>query len=387
MNRRYFIKSAAASGFIGVNGTYEWGRIKSTRFDRLPGNLKALYQRVLAREPQFYNTDWDGSMAMEALLRWNRHGAPTALDFVQMWFDYHITNDHLLSPDKFYSSYIGPKSRLIRGTLPFTLYSGFFSLSFPCYELYKQTGDSRARLVCLDVADAILHQTGRNHLGLVLHDDRQHAFTIPDTIYFVVRALMIAASLDGRIGDVYEKQALYQIRTCTEVFLDRENGLVHTILTRNGLGTTYWCRAAGWLTYAFAAVLRCLPPGHPEFQKLLSDFRILAKGLVRHQGTSGGLYVLIDQPSTPEETSSTAMCVAAIKEGMRKGWLTNTFDDFTQRGWEFVLKNVQKDGTVRSIYTGWAVTAENGEIIMDQSNRERSWIYGVILYAAEEMLK
>lgn len=99
-----------------------------------------------------------------------------------------------------------------------------------------------------------------------------------------------------------------------------------------------------------------------------------------------GLHALINRGDTPTETSSTAMCVAVIKEAMDEGWLPNTYEHFLRRGWQFVQKHVRGDGTVDSVYTGWAVPAEKGEMIMGQSGTRRSWIYDVILYAAEEML-
>src|SRR5690606_10726508 len=103
--------------------------------------------------------------------------------------DFHIEHDSKLTDEAFYDTFPGPKSRIIRGKyLPFSMYSGFFGLPFPCYEIYKRTRDERAKQSCLDVASAILHVSARDQRGLVLHDDGYHpgqkarAFTIPDTM-------------------------------------------------------------------------------------------------------------------------------------------------------------------------------------------------------------
>lgn len=50
------------------------------------------------------------------------------------------------------------------------------------------------------------------------------------------------------------------------------------------------------------------------------------------------------------------------------------------------MKNhVSDEGEITAVYTGWAITAEAGKIIMDQSKTERGWIPAVILNAAKAM--
>src|SRR5205823_11908495 len=117
------------------------------------------------------------------------------LDYVRAWFDVHLKRDPGLSDEEFYQTYTGHRSRVIRGRhLPFTMYSGLFGLAFPCSELYKQSGDERAREVCLDVADAILYRVRRNSFGLTAHDDHWE-YDIPDACFFTVQALISAASV------------------------------------------------------------------------------------------------------------------------------------------------------------------------------------------------
>jgi rhamnogalacturonyl hydrolase YesR len=392
MNRKNFIKLAATSGLMiysfpgfAVNEM----NVKTTH--QLPSGFKAIIDNLLSKDPGFWNTDWEGTMAIESLLGLKNRGVPEALGFAKNWLDYHIENDNKLTDEELYKTFSGPRSRIIRGKyLPFTMYSGFFGLPFPCYEIYKETGDERAKQVCLDVADAILQVSARDQRGLVLHDDgirngKIMTFTIPDTMYFVTKALMIASVLDDKIGKVYRDQALFQIKTGTSFYLDNEKNIARTVLYPSGVGRTFWCRASGWLSYALAGVLRFLPNDHPEFENLAHDLKRLADGVKKYQGASGGLRVLVDQPTTPEETSGTAMCIASIKEAVDKGWIPNDYTEFLERGWEFVKNHVSNDGKITGIYTGWAIPAEEGKIIMDQLNRESGWIPAVILHTANLM--
>lgn len=352
----------------------------------VPDSIAAVICSTLNEKPESLDTDWNGTFRIEGLLKWSRRGLTIGLDFAKAWFDYHLEHDPRLTDEQFLNSYGGARSRVIRtGILPFTTYAGFYGLAFACHELFRQTGDQRARQVCLDVADAIVHVAARDRHGLVAHDDVRYAeFAIPDVVYFAAGALMIASVLDKKIGLIYRKQALYQICSYTDIFLDRRVGLAKTALFESGLGQTYWCRASGWLMWALTAVLRQLPREHEAFKRIADDLAVLAAGLAKAQGPQGGIRVLADDGSTPEETSATAMCVMGIHEAVRKRWLADSYSPFIQRGWRFVESNITSDGRIRNVYTGWAMPAEQREILMD--HKSHGWIPGVIMIAANEMV-
>lgn len=394
MNRKTFIKISAASGALTATlPGFAIHNLCLSIHDKIPLKFKAIIDHLVSKDPGYWNTDWDGTMAMESLLGWSKRGVPGMLEYARQWLDFHIENDNKLTDKEFYNSFSGPGScRIMRGKyLPFTMYSGFFGLPFPCYELYKIDGDIRAKQICMDVANAILHKSARNNYGLVLHDDGINSregsktFTIPDSIYFVTKTLMIASMLDEKHGEVYLDQALYQIKTCTSIFLDQEKGLAKTVLFQTGPGETFWCRATGWLAYALTGVLRFLPREHPDYELLIQDLKVLAEGVTKYQGPNGGLHVLIDKPETGEEISGTAMCITALKEAVVKGWIPDDYELFMEKGWNFVKSHVSDNGEISGVYTGWALTAEEGKIIMDLSKTERGWIPAVILNAANMM--
>jgi len=142
----------------------------------LPAGVGAIIRNYYGRDPISFNTDWAGTMPMWGLAMWAKRGVPGALEYVQAWFEAHLKRDPGLSDEEFFKTYTGHRSRVIRGQqLPFTMYSGLFGLVFPCSELFKQTGDERARQACLDVADAILYRGRRNGIGLAAHDDHWDA--------------------------------------------------------------------------------------------------------------------------------------------------------------------------------------------------------------------
>ena len=229
----------------------------------------------------------------------------------------------------------------------------------------QELGDHRARQVCLDIGKTILHQASRKRYGMVAHDD--HAiFAIADTCYFVASPLMMASVLERSNGMAFREQALYQLRTYIDMFLTSDRGLSKTILLEDGLGKTYWTRASGWLLWAINGVLRRLPPAEAQFKGLCHDLRRLAEGIAGVQDSSGGFHVLLDDPTTPLETTGSAMFATGLHEGVRRGWLPGSFVDTANRAWKFVENNITPEGKILQVYTGWAVPAENRVMSMDE---------------------
>ena len=161
---------------------------------------------------------------------------------------------------------------------------------------------------------------------------------------------------------------------------------MRTGLFKGEPSTTYWCRSQGWLIWAISGFLRYLPPNHTYYKEAVATMKKIADGAVRYQSKSGGFHVLVDDASTPEEVTGMAMVLASVKEGMRKGWLPKTYDDFCNKGWEFIKQSVNAEGKLKNVYTGWAVPAEEKKVdLMDKNFR--GFAVGIIIVAADEMTR
>jgi rhamnogalacturonyl hydrolase YesR len=356
----------------------------------LPENIKQLIRNVQKQEYKSVNTDWDGTIQIEGLLRFAKRGYKEGLDYASKWFNYHVENDNKLTDEEYYKQYDGPHARILRdGPLAFVIYSANLGVSFPVHELYKLNNSKIARQVCIDVADAILHYAGRDRFGMLAHDDFNYtAFAIPDTAYWAARANAIAASLSTNKGvaDIYWKQSIYQLDQGIKYFFDNEKGLVRTGLFKGEPAKTYWCRSQGWLIWAIAGLLRYLPITHPYFKKAAATMKLIADGAVKYQTNSGALHVLVDDSTTPEEVTGMAMVLSAVKEGMRKGWIPKDYNDFCNKGWDYIRKSVDEKGDLHNVYTGWAVTAEEKKVdLMDKNFR--GFAVGIIIVAADEMTR
>jgi hypothetical protein len=350
----------------------------------VPAGVAAAIRNYLSRDPLTFNTDWAGTMPMWGLAMWARRGVPECLDYVKAWFEAHLARDPRLSDEELLKTYCGHASRVIRGQhLPFTMYCGQFGLNFPCSELFLQAGDERARQVCIDVADAIVYRARRNRFGQSAHDD-DWEYDIPDACFFTVEPLMRAAAVDPEGGRVYVRAAVTQLRAYVDVFLNRGNGLAHTVLGPRGIGKTFWCRAQGWLMWSFLAVLRGLPKDHPDRDRFLEDLSFFAAGVAKTVDEDGAIHAFANDPASLAETTGTAMVCLSLHESVRRGWLDRgAYAPLIQRMWAFVQRHVTDEGSLEKVYYEWALPAE---LYVESSKTVQFGPHiGALLWLAEEM--
>lgn len=345
-----------------------------------PAGVRAILDATLRRAPETVNTDWFGTLLMHGLLRWSKRGACDARAYAEAWLSHHARQENV-------ARYQGPKSRIYRvGGIPITTYCSHFGLAMPCYEIAAQYDNPTARQVCAEMGNVIVEHASRNEkLGLINHDDVGEVI-IPDASYFIVTPLMISAEFNEPERRRFHDVACEQMRRYIDVFLVKETGLAKTMYLRDQerLGDTYWARASGWLMWAMTSLLRFLPENDPRRAGFIADLRALARGVQKTQDASGGLHVLLDDESTPLETTGTAMFADGVHEAIRRGWLDGAeFRPAVEKGWAFVRKNITDDGNIVHAFTGWARPAEERRMVMDHQKQE--WVPGFILRVSDEL--
>jgi len=260
-------------------------------------------------------------------------------------------------------------------------------LAIPSDLLYKETRLKEAKEQSIAIANAVIHYCSRDGLGFLAHDDNSlNKMAIPDVVYFYVRSLGGASELvNSELTGVYLKQAAYQVKLAIEHFQDKTTGLCKTGTFNNITGDTYWTRAQGWMLWSITGLLKYLPEDDPQFQKSIESMETLANALVKYQGKNGGLHVWADDPKSPEEVTGIAMSIASIKCAIRAGWLKNDYSELIEKGWYFINKSVDEKGLIHNVYTGWARPAENR--ILDMDAEQRGYVSGIIMVAADEMIR
>lgn len=344
--------------------------------------VETLVAHTLHREARSLNTDWDGSLVIAGLLDWGAlTGDKRCLEFGMRWFADHAAHDATMSDERFYQTYIGIRSRIIRsGPLVFTAYCGHWGLAYPCQRLAGTTTDDRPAAAVVAVADFLLHQAARSPHGCLYHDD--HAdFLIPDTCYFAAPVLAIAGQLTG--ADVYVEQAARQLSAYLELMQDQQTGLAFTLWSAAEMSRTFWSRATGWLAGAIVNTLAHLPGTHACRNSMTDAFRRLATGWVHHQRDDGGFHILLDRPDLPTETTGAAMAAYALSRGIRLGILGPEFQSPAVAAWRWAESHITPAGTITDCYTGWAKTAVAGNFSQPLF-AERDFSTGLILLAAAQ---
>ncbi len=114
-----------------------------------------------------------------------------------------------------------------------------------------------------------------------------------------------------------------------------------------------WARANGWTMLAKLQILKALPSDHADRPALLRIFANHARSLKKAQDADGRWHQVLDNKQTYLETSASAMFVAAMAEGVTRGWLKSSeFDRSIQRGWRAVAGQVDAGGRAAGIVAG-----------------------------------
>lgn len=123
-----------------------------------------------------------------------------------------------------------------------------------------------------------------------------------------------------------------------------------------------WARANGWTMLAKLQILKALPAEHRDRAALLRAFANHAHALAGVQSSDGRWHQVLDNPGTYLETSASAMFVAAMAEGVTRGWLASAdFDRTIACGWQAVARQVRPDGRVEGIVVGTPILSDDGE--------------------------
>lgn len=166
--------------------------------------------------------------------------------------------------------------------------------------------------------------------------------------------------------DMYFTPALdsriYQITgdvNCTNRVTNLLTAYVDTLQLPNGLfkHTTkvdfVWGRGAGWAAAGLTETLIALPEDHPEFQHLMNAYRKLMAGLIPYQTDNGLWRQLIDDPSSWEETSGSAMFAFALITGIKNGWLDkNEYSKVARNAWLGLVDKVNSKGELEEVCIG-----------------------------------
>jgi unsaturated rhamnogalacturonyl hydrolase len=120
-----------------------------------------------------------------------------------------------------------------------------------------------------------------------------------------------------------------------------------------GLSPEVWGRAMGWYATALVDVLDWFPKNHPRRAALIAALNRTDAAVVKYQDARTGLWWQIvdkgDQARNYQEASASCMFVYSLAKGVRMGYLTQSYEASSRRGWEGIQKqfvSTSADGSI-----------------------------------------
>lgn len=154
-----------------------------------------------------------------------------------------------------------------------------------------------------------------------------------------------------------------------------------------------WGRGNGWSLFSAAELLMALPKEHALYAAVLDFFRELAEGVQKCQGQNGMWHQVLNDPTSYEEASCTAMFVYAFSKGVSRGWFregdNKNYQSAAIRGFRALMSEcIDKYGNVYGVCQGsaYAFSAEyyRNELKTMVNDTHGT---GIILLAATEAAK
>jgi len=107
-----------------------------------------------------------------------------------------------------------------------------------------------------------------------------------------------------------------------------------------------WGRGNAFAAIGLANALSDFPPRHPEFARILGEYRAHMAALLAQQDGDGMWRNVIDLRGSYSELTATAMIGFAMQRGIERGWLPKRrFGPAVERAWQAVLARVGPQGS------------------------------------------
>ncbi|MBI1873258.1 MAG: glycoside hydrolase family 88 protein [Acidobacteria bacterium] len=158
-------------------------------------------------------------------------------------------------------------------------------------------------------------------------------------------ATTLLARVASRTADDGYARVIGRLLTSYAGKLQRPDGLfIHAVE-----GPHAWGRGNGFAAMGLADALAYLPESWPDRPRVVDIFRRHMRAMVGQQSDDGAWREVVDEPTAYQELTVTAMTVAAMARGVRRGWLDRELLPVIDRAWQAVLARVADDGALRDV--------------------------------------
>lgn len=208
-----------------------------------------------------------------------------------------------------------------------------------------------------------------------------------DDMFMSVPAIVQMGRLTGE--QKYYNEAVKQIKQFSERMFVPEKGLYRHgwVEGMQDHPSFHWGRANGWAILTLTEVLDALPKSHPEYSKVLEQYRAHIRGITSYQSGDGFWHQLLDRNDSYYETSATAIFVYCIARGINNGWLDPVaYGPVAHLGWHAVSTKINDKGEVEGTCVGTGMGFDPSFYYYRPVNVYAAHGYGPVIWAGSEMI-
>ena len=115
----------------------------------------------------------------------------------------------------------------------------------------------------------------------------------------------------------------------------------------------FWGRGDGWMAVGMSELLRSIPKNNPNYNRIMSGYKLMMASLLKHQAEDGMWRQLIDDPSSWAETSCTGMFTFAFITGVKNGWLDKkTYAPAARKAWLKLITYINENNDITEVCEG-----------------------------------
>ncbi len=235
------------------------------------------------------------------------------------------------------------------------------------------------------MTDFVVNDQSRLADGTFCRPEPEEWTVWADDLFMSVPLLVRMGKLTGK--NEYYEEAIKQILNFNKYLFVPETGLYkHAWFSRSAKrSAVYWGRANGWAAWAVSEALFYVPKdvsGYAKIKKLFLDHLM---GLIRIQGRDGMWHQVLNDPTSYEETSCSAMFILAISRAIRCGWLDRKYSANVNRAWKALEKEIDTEGIVKGICEGTGIGQTTGFYKSRKTNLNDPRGLGAVITAAVEV--
>jgi unsaturated rhamnogalacturonyl hydrolase len=303
-------------------------------FSRLKGIQEGLSSGGADGKIQFDEWDWEVGVGLYGFLR--RALAANdrkAIDNLVEWYGWQIER--------------GLPPRQINSSAPM----------LPLVILTEHVDRPDFRALVEDWAEWLVHELPKTEDGGFQHvvKERLNDGELWDDTLFMACLFLARAGVVCKRQDWID-EAVYQFMIHTRYLSDPVTGLWYHGWTFNGrhnFAHAFWARGNSWITVAIPELFELVPTLDGKDKRFLSNvLSSQVRSLLHYQREDGMFHTLVDDPTSPVETSATSGIAYGILRGIKAGILSADSREPADRALKAVLANIDTEGVVHGVSDG-----------------------------------